>query len=105
MDYTDLKVKIFADGATISEMLEAYKEGIVKGFTTKIFMIFRNEMHLISVNYSLDIMDKNQFLIQYTDFLYKELICVVFYSFIKSYFTHRITTQNKVWYNQLILVI
>lgn len=28
------KVKIFADGAVLEDMLEAYKEGIVKGFTT-----------------------------------------------------------------------
>ncbi len=34
MNYKDLKIKIFADGANISEMLYAYKEGLVKGFTT-----------------------------------------------------------------------
>lgn len=31
---TDLKVKIYADGADLNEMLAVYKEGIVKGFTT-----------------------------------------------------------------------
>ncbi|ATD54296.1 transaldolase [Clostridium chauvoei] len=30
----DLKVKIFADGANLEGMLEEYKKGIVKGFTT-----------------------------------------------------------------------
>ncbi len=30
----DLKIKIFADGADITEMKEAYRQGIVKGFTT-----------------------------------------------------------------------
>lgn len=30
----DLKVKIYADGADLNEMLSIYKEGIVKGFTT-----------------------------------------------------------------------
>lgn len=30
----DLKIKLFADGADISAMKEAYKVGIVKGFTT-----------------------------------------------------------------------
>lgn len=30
----DLKVRIFADGADINDMKKAYKEGIVKGFTT-----------------------------------------------------------------------
>lgn len=34
MKFKDLKVKIFADGADINDMLEVYKEGIVKGFTT-----------------------------------------------------------------------
>ncbi|MFA5104275.1 MAG: transaldolase [Candidatus Margulisiibacteriota bacterium] len=29
-----LKIKIFADGADINEMKQAYKQGIVKGFTT-----------------------------------------------------------------------
>jgi len=32
--YKDLKIKIFADGANISEMKKVYNEGIVKGFTT-----------------------------------------------------------------------
>jgi transaldolase len=30
----DLKIKIFADGADINEMKQAYKQGTVKGFTT-----------------------------------------------------------------------
>lgn len=30
----NLKIKIFADGADINEMKQAYQEGIVKGFTT-----------------------------------------------------------------------
>lgn len=30
----DLKIKIFADGADIAEMKQAYKAGVVKGFTT-----------------------------------------------------------------------
>ena len=30
----DLKVKIYADGADLNSMLEEYKKGIVKGFTT-----------------------------------------------------------------------
>jgi transaldolase len=30
----DLRIKLFADGAEISAMKEAYKEGIIKGFTT-----------------------------------------------------------------------
>lgn len=34
MNYKDLKIKIFADGAKISEMIQAYKGGLVKGFTT-----------------------------------------------------------------------
>jgi transaldolase len=31
---SDLRIKIFADGADINDMLKAYKEGWVKGFTT-----------------------------------------------------------------------
>jgi transaldolase len=31
---SDLKIKIFADGANIDDMLKAYKEGWVSGFTT-----------------------------------------------------------------------
>ncbi|OOM14542.1 transaldolase [Clostridium saccharobutylicum] len=34
MNYEDLKIKIFADGANLNEMLESYKGGLVKGFTT-----------------------------------------------------------------------
>lgn len=34
MPFKKLKIKIFADGADISEMTRLYKEGIVKGFTT-----------------------------------------------------------------------
>ena len=30
----ELKIKIFADGANISEMIKVYREGLVKGFTT-----------------------------------------------------------------------
>lgn len=32
--YKDLKIKIFADGANVTEMKRVYNEGIVKGFTT-----------------------------------------------------------------------
>lgn len=32
--YKDLKIKIFADGANVTEMKRVYKEGLVKGFTT-----------------------------------------------------------------------
>lgn len=34
MDLKDLKVKIFADGASLPDMLTAYQGGMVKGFTT-----------------------------------------------------------------------
>ncbi|WP_271809838.1 transaldolase [Clostridium beijerinckii] len=34
MDFRDLNIKIFADGANLNEMLKVYKGGIVKGFTT-----------------------------------------------------------------------
>jgi len=34
MPIKDLKIKIFADGADIAEMKQAYREGIVQGFTT-----------------------------------------------------------------------
>lgn len=34
MKVEDLKVKIFADGADLNGMLEVYKKGLVKGFTT-----------------------------------------------------------------------
>ncbi|GEA31165.1 transaldolase [Clostridium diolis] len=34
MDFRNLNIKIFADGANLNEMLEVYKGGIVKGFTT-----------------------------------------------------------------------
>ncbi|NRU22040.1 transaldolase [Clostridium beijerinckii] len=34
MNFRDLNIKIFADGANLNEMLEVYKGGIVKGFTT-----------------------------------------------------------------------
>ncbi|UYZ37947.1 transaldolase [Clostridium beijerinckii] len=34
MNFRDLNIKIFADGANLNEMLEVYKVGIVKGFTT-----------------------------------------------------------------------
>lgn len=32
--YKDLKIKIFADGANVTEMKRVYNEGLVKGFTT-----------------------------------------------------------------------
>jgi transaldolase len=32
--FSDLKIKIFADGADIAQMKQAHKEGIVRGFTT-----------------------------------------------------------------------
>ena len=38
----DLKIKIFADGADIKAMVEAYKEGIVKGFTTNPTLMKKN---------------------------------------------------------------
>jgi transaldolase len=34
MKYEDLKIKIFADGADLNDMLDAYHKGLVKGFTT-----------------------------------------------------------------------
>lgn len=34
MKYENLKVKLFADGASLDDMLAAYKEGKVQGFTT-----------------------------------------------------------------------
>lgn len=34
MYFNDLKVKVFADGANINEMLTLYNQGLVKGFTT-----------------------------------------------------------------------
>lgn len=34
MKTNDLKIAIYADGADIDEMLEAYKKGFIKGFTT-----------------------------------------------------------------------
>ncbi len=34
MNFRDLNIKIFADGANLNEMLEVYKGSIVKGFTT-----------------------------------------------------------------------
>ena len=38
----DLKIKIFADGAEIKSMVEAYKQGIVKGFTTNPTLMRKN---------------------------------------------------------------
>ena len=38
----DLKIKIFADGAEIKSMIEAYKEGTVKGFTTNPTLMKKN---------------------------------------------------------------
>ncbi|MGA2733322.1 MAG: transaldolase [Syntrophobacteraceae bacterium] len=32
--YRNLKIKLFADGADVNEMKDAYRKGIVKGFTT-----------------------------------------------------------------------
>ncbi|MDF2880771.1 MAG: transaldolase [Clostridiaceae bacterium] len=34
MKYQELKIKIFADGADLKDMLDAYHKGLVKGFTT-----------------------------------------------------------------------
>ena len=34
MNKADLKVKLFSDGADVSDMLRVYKEGLVRGFTT-----------------------------------------------------------------------
>lgn len=34
MKYEELSIKIFADGAELKDMLDAYHKGIVKGFTT-----------------------------------------------------------------------
>lgn len=34
MNFNNLKIKIFADGADLNGMLEMYKSGLVKGFTT-----------------------------------------------------------------------
>jgi transaldolase len=38
----ELKIKIFADGANIEDMLLAYKEGLVKGFTTNPTLMRKN---------------------------------------------------------------
>lgn len=38
----DLKIKIFSDGAEIKSMIEAYKGGIVKGFTTNPTLMRKN---------------------------------------------------------------
>ena len=38
----DLKIKIFADGADIKSMIEQYKGGIVKGFTTNPTLMKKN---------------------------------------------------------------
>ena len=38
----DLKIKIFADGADIKSMVEAYKGGIIKGFTTNPTLMRKN---------------------------------------------------------------
>jgi len=38
----ELKIKIFADGANINEMIKAYKEGLVKGFTTNPTLMKKN---------------------------------------------------------------
>ena len=38
----DLKIKIFADGADIKAMVEAYKEGVVQGFTTNPTLMKKN---------------------------------------------------------------
>lgn len=38
----DLKIKIFADGADIKSMIEQYKAGIVKGFTTNPTLMRKN---------------------------------------------------------------
>jgi len=42
LNIKDLKIKIFADGADIKAMVEAYKEGIVKGFTTNPTLMKKN---------------------------------------------------------------
>lgn len=42
LNIKDLKIKIFADGADIKAMVEAYKEGIVKGFTTNPSLMKKN---------------------------------------------------------------
>ncbi|MCR5775194.1 MAG: transaldolase, partial [Lachnospiraceae bacterium] len=34
MDYRDLKIDIYADGADIAKMKAEYEKGFVKGFTT-----------------------------------------------------------------------
>ena len=38
----DLKIKIFADGADIKSMIEAHKQGVVKGFTTNPTLMKKN---------------------------------------------------------------
>lgn len=38
----DLKIKIFADGADIKDMIQAYNAGIVKGFTTNPTLMKKN---------------------------------------------------------------
>ncbi len=42
LNIKDLKIKIFADGADIKAMVEAYKQGIVKGFTTNPTLMKKN---------------------------------------------------------------
>jgi transaldolase len=37
-----LKIKIFADGANLDEMINSYKEGLVKGFTTNPTLMKKN---------------------------------------------------------------
>ena len=42
MSLEKLKIKIFADGANVEEMIKAYKEGLVKGFTTNPTLMKKN---------------------------------------------------------------
>ena len=42
LNIKNLKIKIFADGADIKAMIEAYREGIVKGFTTNPTLMKKN---------------------------------------------------------------
>ncbi len=44
MKYNDLKIKIFADGADLNGMLDAYNKGIVKGFTTNPSLMKKQEL-------------------------------------------------------------
>lgn len=45
MSLNDLKIKIFADGADLQGMLQVYRQGIVKGFTTNPTLMRKAGIH------------------------------------------------------------